>query len=169
MADTAEPQGATETEGSRRSFLGITALMGAAIGALVAFPVVRLFAAPLTNKRKPAWHPLGPADEFTQLGGELKEAKLTFEQLDGWYTAQREDRVLVREDGPENWTVFSTKCTHFGCGITWKPEEQVFFCPCHNGVFTADGEPKSGPPQRPLDKYAARKNAETGMLEVQEI
>lgn len=169
MAETAKPQQPAGDEAGRRSFLGVTALIGAAIGALVAFPVVRLFAAPLTNKRERAWHPLGPADDFTQLGGEMKEAKLVFEQADGWYTAQREDRVLIREDGPDAWTVFSTKCTHFGCGVTWKPEQKIFFCPCHNGIFNADGTQRSGPPPRPLDRYAARKNPANGMLEVQEI
>jgi menaquinol-cytochrome c reductase iron-sulfur subunit len=156
-------------EGTRRSFLGLSALIGAAIGALVAFPVTRLFAAPLTTRRQKQWHPVASATEFTGMNGEMKEARLVYDKQDGWYTARREERVLVREESPDQWIVFSTKCTHFGCGITWQPGEKTFFCPCHNGVFNADGTVKSGPPERPLDRYEARKNPETGMLEVREI
>jgi menaquinol-cytochrome c reductase iron-sulfur subunit len=168
-ADAESTQEGQENEGSRRSFLGLSGLIGGLVALLTAVPVVRLFAAPLTTKRERNWHPLGPTSEFTQMGGEMKEAKLVYNKQDGWYSARREERVLVREDGPDAWTVFSTKCTHFGCGVTWKPDEKIFFCPCHNGEFNADGTVKKAPPERPLDKYAARKNDATGMLEVQEI
>ena len=170
MADDSRVQEQESEEGgSRRSFLGATALIGAVIGAMVAFPVTRLFAAPLTSPRKRGWHPLGPAEEFTNLGDQLKEAKLSYDRADGWYTAHREERVAVRETGPDSWTVLSTKCTHFGCGVTWQPDKQIFFCPCHNGEFHPDGRVKAGPPERPLEKYNARKNPKTGALEIQEI
>lgn len=45
---------------------------------------------------------------------------------------------------------FSTTCTHLGCQVHWKPDEKTFFCPCHEGVFDADGNPVSGPPPTPL-------------------
>ncbi|MDA1000327.1 MAG: Rieske (2Fe-2S) protein [bacterium] len=45
---------------------------------------------------------------------------------------------------------FSTTCTHLGCQVHWKPEKKIFFCPCHDGVFDADGNPVSGPPPSPL-------------------
>lgn len=170
MAETADQVEQQAPEGgTRRSFLGITAILGAALGALVAFPVTRLFAAPLTTRRSKRWLPVGPAEEFSQLEGEMKEARLVYDKQDGWYTARREERVLVREEAPDQWVVFSTKCTHFGCGVTWKPDKQIFFCPCHNGEFAADGTQQKGPPERPLDRYEARKNPQTGMLEVQEI
>ena len=168
MADAAE-QIETQEKGTRRSFLGLSALFSAISAALVALPVTRLFAAPITTRRKKDWHPVGPSAEFSQLGGEMKEARLVYDRQDGWHTARREERVLVREESEDEWVVFSTKCTHFGCGVTWKPDEKVFFCPCHNAEYHADGSVKQGPPERPLDRYTARKNAETGMLEVQEI
>ena len=155
--------------GTRRGFLGLSALISAACAALVGLPVARLFAAPITASRKRGWHPVAPAEEFSHLGGEMKEARVVYDRPDGWYTQRREERVLVREEGENEWVVFSTKCTHFGCGVTWKPDEQVFFCPCHNAEYHADGSVKQGPPERPLDRYQARRNEETGMLEVQEI
>ena len=56
--------------------------------------------------------------------------------------------LLVRREG--NVRAFSTVCTHLGCQVHWKPGEKTFFCPCHNGVFDADGNPVSGPPPAPL-------------------
>ncbi len=48
---------------------------------------------------------------------------------------------------------FSTACTHLGCQVYWQDEKKVFFCPCHNGFFDADGNPTSGPPPTPLAQY----------------
>ena len=59
--------------------------------------------------------------------------------------------LLVRRG--ENVRAFSTTCTHLGCQVHWKPEEKTFFCPCHDGVFDADGNPVSGPPPSPLPEY----------------
>jgi cytochrome b6-f complex iron-sulfur subunit len=56
--------------------------------------------------------------------------------------------LLVRSG--KNVRAFSTTCTHLGCQVHWKPGEKTFFCPCHNGVFDADGKPVSGPPQTAL-------------------
>ncbi len=47
----------------------------------------------------------------------------------------------------------STVCPHLGCRVRWEPQNTRFFCPCHNGVFDAEGKVVSGPPPRPLDRY----------------
>jgi cytochrome b6-f complex iron-sulfur subunit len=47
----------------------------------------------------------------------------------------------------------STICTHLGCKVHWEPNNNRFFCPCHNGVFDVNGNVVSGPPTRPLDSY----------------
>lgn len=60
--------------------------------------------------------------------------------------------LLVRREGKVR--AFSTVCTHLGCQVYWKPEEKIFFCPCHEGVFNADGQPVSGPPPTPLAQNA---------------
>jgi hypothetical protein len=33
---------------------------------------------------------------------------------------------------------------------------QRFICPCHGGVYGADGEVVGGPPVRPLDRFETR-------------
>jgi cytochrome b6-f complex iron-sulfur subunit len=44
-------------------------------------------------------------------------------------------------------------CPHLGCTVYYRPQKKVFECPCHQGVFDADGNPTAGPPVSPLNKY----------------
>jgi len=37
-------------------------------------------------------------------------------------------------------------CPHLGCQVHWEPQNDRFFCPCHNGVFSPDGVATAGPP-----------------------
>jgi len=55
---------------------------------------------------------------------------------------------------PGRFLAFSAVCTHLGCVVTWRPEEKIFFCPCHAGRFSEDGEVLGGPPPKPLPRYA---------------
>ncbi len=59
--------------------------------------------------------------------------------------------LLVRKGSSVR--AFSTTCTHLGCEVYWQGEKKVFFCPCHNGYFDADGNPTEGPPPTPLAQY----------------
>ena len=48
---------------------------------------------------------------------------------------------------------FSRLCTHAACPIFYRPEQHIFACPCHGGVFTAvDGSVLGGPPPKPLPR-----------------
>jgi menaquinol-cytochrome c reductase iron-sulfur subunit len=37
--------------------------------------------------------------------------------------------------------------------VRWFPESELFMCPCHGGVFYANGAHASGPPPRALYRY----------------
>jgi cytochrome b6-f complex iron-sulfur subunit len=50
---------------------------------------------------------------------------------------------------------FDARCTHAGCMVEWRGAERKFSCPCHGGVFDADGKQVSGPPPRPLSPIRA--------------
>lgn len=41
---------------------------------------------------------------------------------------------------------FSSRCPHLGCKVLWRPKENEFFCPCHDGKFDASGVATAGPP-----------------------
>ena len=59
--------------------------------------------------------------------------------------------MLMREESGE-WEAFSLVCTHLGCTVIWKPEKKEFHCPCHDGLFDAQGRVISGPPPSPLER-----------------
>ena len=45
------------------------------------------------------------------------------------------------------------RCTHLGCTVPWNENEGQFHCPCHNSIFTPNGEVVSGPAPSPLDLF----------------
>lgn len=168
-ADHQEPQVAPEAaseaapETSRRGFLGMTAVCAGAITALAGVPILRFCGAPLEpGEAGEQWVSLGPADQF---GEDRREVVYSFAHQDGWYTAERTKRVLVGKEGDE-FVVLSTVCTHLGCGVSWRPEDKTFFCPCHSGVFNADGSVKAGPPRKALPRLVSR--VQDGVLQVKE-
>ena len=153
-------------EPSRRGLLGWTAFIGGLIGMALVAPLVPFFTAPLLTRRgKAEWVPVGSADV---LGKEERQAvEMSFERVDGWHRSRQTRRVVVGKEKGE-WLVFSTECTHVGCGVTWSAEKRQFLCPCHGGVFNADGTVHTPPPTRPLPRLEARVNAKTNQLEVRE-
>ena len=68
------------------------------------------------------------------------------------YPGAHDPCLLVRL-GPAEWVAYSQKCTHLSCAVIPKPEEGVFYCPCHEGRFDLrTGAPTAGPPRRPLPR-----------------
>lgn len=45
------------------------------------------------------------------------------------------------------------RCTHLGCTVPWRADEDRFNCPCHSGIYNKRGEVLAGPPPRPLDLF----------------
>ncbi len=58
--------------------------------------------------------------------------------------------LFKSEDG--SLKAFSLVCSHLGCTVQWKPEKRAFYCPCHDGLFDAEGQVVSGPPPAPLER-----------------
>ena len=68
------------------------------------------------------------------------------------YPGEHEPCLLVRLDQSE-FVAFSQKCTHLACAVIPRPDEGVFYCPCHEGRFDVrSGVPTAGPPRRPLPR-----------------
>lgn len=60
---------------------------------------------------------------------------------------------LVRlEDG--GFLALHRKCTHLGCSVPWRADEERFACPCHASAFDIRGAVLSSPAPRPLDLLA---------------
>ncbi len=48
--------------------------------------------------------------------------------------------------GEGDFIALSSTCPHLGCQVHWEAQNERFFCPCHNGIFTPDGKAIGGPP-----------------------
>jgi len=46
----------------------------------------------------------------------------------------------------DRFLALSSVCPHLGCRVHWESNNNRFFCPCHNGVFNANGIATAGPP-----------------------
>jgi menaquinol-cytochrome c reductase iron-sulfur subunit len=73
-----------------------------------------------------------------------------------WAATLRERGVYVWRRSEQEVVVFARNCTDLSCPVTWDPGSQWFFCPCHGGIFSKDGERMAGPPKRPLYRYTNR-------------
>jgi Rieske Fe-S protein len=61
-----------------------------------------------------------------------------------------------RGQKPDPYVAISTRCAHLGCPVRYIQASQRFVCPCHGGVYDAQGKVEGGPPVRPLDRFYTR-------------
>ena len=70
------------------------------------------------------------------------------------YPNEHSPCILVKVSD-ERVHAYSQKCTHLACPVIPKPEEEMLYCPCHNGAFDLEtGDPLFGPPKRPLPRVS---------------
>ena len=149
---------------TRRGFLnklslGLSGLAGLVLGV----PVVAYLLSPLLRPDPKDWIDVGPVDSFPQ-GQTVLHAVADPSPLP-WAGQTAQTAAWVRRTGAQEFTVFAVNCTHLGCPVDWKPDANLFLCPCHGGVYYADGTVAGGPPPHPLFKYPVR--VQEGTLQVQ--
>jgi cytochrome b6-f complex iron-sulfur subunit len=79
--------------------------------------------------------------------------------------ARRAAGAVERPAETDDFIALSSVCPHLGCRVHWESANQRFFCPCHNGVFDAQGKAISGPPKaadQELSRYPVK--VERGLL-----
>jgi menaquinol-cytochrome c reductase iron-sulfur subunit len=145
----------------RRDFMktviaGISGVIGAAIG----LPAIAYVVGPALIKATDTWIRLG-AIKKVELGNPTL-FKTIIETQTGWINAEEEFSAYVLTENGQDFVAISNVCTHLGCRVRWIPDEEGFYCPCHNGVFAKDGTVISGPPPRPLDRFESK--VEDGVL-----
>ncbi len=69
------------------------------------------------------------------------------------YPTEHHPAILVRL-GENEFAAYSQSCTHLMCPVNYQHDKRQFYCPCHEGFFSArDGSVLAGPPPRPLPRY----------------
>jgi menaquinol-cytochrome c reductase iron-sulfur subunit len=156
------PMSAPAPASGRRRFLErLSVILGSVAGGIVAIPVVGF----LLGLRKPSevWRTVGKLEDFT-LGATVKVSFLDPSPLP-WAGVTAKTAAWLRRTGDQQFVVFAIDCTHLGCPVRWLPDANLFMCPCHGGVFYANGRVASGPPPRPLIQYPVRvENGEVQIL-----
>jgi menaquinol-cytochrome c reductase iron-sulfur subunit len=131
------------------------------VGLAIATPVVAYVLGPvLRRKEYRDWVTIGNATDFHP--GETTLVTFRNPFSNQWDGDTANVPAYVRCSEPGKYTVFAINCAHLGCPVRWFSESQLFMCPCHGGVYYADGSRASGPPERGLFTYEIK--VESGKL-----
>ena len=138
---------------SRRWLLMKAAIaLNGIIGLGLAIPIARYLLWPVRKDADyDSWVSLGPLDRFPI--SETRLASFTNPWRRPWDGQTDDIPCYVRRTGNRQFQVFAINCAHLGCPVRWFPQSQLFMCPCHGGVYYADGSRASGPPTRGLFVY----------------
>jgi Rieske Fe-S protein len=132
----------------RRGFLsGIIKVSALLIGAITVLPGAAMLLSPVIFKaeRKRRKVLFGQPEDATS-------TTFVAARLEG--TDEAAAGVFVKRGADGKPVVLSSICTHAGCAVVWKADQNKFHCPCHQGFFDADGRNVGGPPPRPLTRLA---------------
>jgi quinol---cytochrome c reductase iron-sulfur subunit, bacillus type len=147
----------------RRAFLvKMSIALSALAGAVVGVPVIGFLLGPLLRNAPGTWRSVGRADGFA-VGTTVRVSFLDPSPL-AWAGVTARTAAWLRRKSETEFVAFAMNCTHLGCPVRWLESADLFMCPCHGGVYYADGEVAAGPPPRPLFKYPVR--VREGLVEV---
>ena len=158
---TADSPAGSSFEPDRRWWLkwfsiGTGALAGFALG----IPVLGYLLSPVIRPQPDELTDLGAVDDYPE--NQTRLVKLENPLHRPWDGVSGKLTVYVRRLSGDQFQVFAVNCTHLGCAVTWFADSGLFMCPCHGGVYYADGAHASGPPPRGL--YTYRHEVKRGRL-----
>ncbi|HWB83245.1 MAG TPA: ubiquinol-cytochrome c reductase iron-sulfur subunit [Bryobacteraceae bacterium] len=149
------------TADRRRFLTKLSVILGGIGAALASIPSIGF----LLGFRKPTqvWRTVGKLEDF-KIGSTANVAFQDSSPLP-WSGVTAQTAAWLRRTADLEFTAFSMNCTHLGCPVRWLADANLFMCPCHGGVFYADGRVASGPPPKPLNQYPVRvENGEVQIL-----
>jgi len=141
---------------SRRQFLNYTLTgVGGFMAAGMLMPMVRFAIDPVL---KPATEAdmvqVVSVDEITN---EPQRFDFQIHQVDAWYESDPTQSAWIYKNENGDIVALSPVCKHLGCTVNWNTDPanpNMFFCPCHYGLYEKDGKNVPGtPPLAPLDVY----------------
>jgi len=139
----------------RRRFLSRISLALSAIAAIiVGVPVVGFILGPLIAPEADVWRTVGAVDSFER-GQTVKVSFLDPSPM-VWAGVTAMTAAWLRRLESGEFVAFAVNCSHLGCPVRWLQKAGLFMCPCHGGVYYADGSVAAGPPPRGLFKYPVR-------------
>jgi cytochrome b6-f complex iron-sulfur subunit len=140
MRQAAETSTSSASAPERRTFLSIASSVAMAAGLLSGYGTLCYIAGRFLYSaypRKLAW--LFVAEAAKVKIGEVLRFQTPAGQM---VTITRRDETGTEAD----FVALSSTCPHLGCQVHWEPQNNRFFCPCHNGAFEPSGKAIAGPP-----------------------
>ncbi len=131
----------------RLFFVGILVTAGASIIGLGA-SAVRFFIGDSFKAKKQNWVKLDEVSNLTT--NKVHKVVINVRSKDAWRRVENSKTVYVFSEDGQNYRVLDATCTHLGCLVRWKEDNQHFSCPCHKGIFSKEGLVVSGSPTKPL-------------------
>jgi len=138
----------------RNMLLALGIGINAVAAALFATPILGYIFAPGHRREMRAdldWVSLGELTKFPE--GQTRLATYRNPFVRPWDGDTGDIPCWVRRISAQELQVFAINCTHLGCPVRWFPQSGLFMCPCHGGVYYANGARASGPPPRGLFEY----------------
>lgn len=72
-----------------------------------------------------------------------------------------EEPVIVLKEKDGDIRAFTATCTHLKCIVSYRPDENGFYCKCHRGRYDENGVNVPGTrPKRPLTELTVTKDGE---------
>ncbi len=143
-----------EPDPGRRKTLGvIIGVLNAAVAIPILGPVLGFISAPLARRQEPQWVSVLNDAELGE--GSTQEVDFSLVVKDGFRTSNRRYSIYVHRSA-DGVKAFFPSCTHLGCRVEYQEDNERYFCPCHGGVFSADGAVVAGPPPRALDEFETK-------------
>lgn len=153
----------TPEQRSRRNLLTAMCVgLGGFAAMLVSVPVIGFVLTPYLRDPKRQWRAVGKVSEFP--AGHTVEVSFQNPAALPWDGPASISGAWLRHETKGEFVAFAVNCAHLGCPVRWRPEANLFMCPCHGGVYYSDGSVAAGPPPRGLTRYPVRINA--GQVEI---
>lgn len=154
-SETQKPGPGEALSPERRRFMGrLSIALSAVAAAIVGIPVVGFILGPLIVADKDVWRAVGGVDSFK--AGETVSVSFLDPSPMAWAGVSAMTAAWLRRLESGGFVAFSVNCAHLGCPVRWLATADLFMCPCHGGVYYADGSVAAGPPPRGLFKYPVR-------------
>jgi menaquinol-cytochrome c reductase iron-sulfur subunit len=139
---------------ARRNFLSRCVIaVHAAIGGAVTYVVGGAALAPSFASHERSWQRAASVNDLAE--GVPTPVTLRFIRQDGYRQVVDRRIVYIQRDAA-GVRVLDSTCTHLGCRTRYDDATRHFVCPCHGGVYDAEGAVLEGPPPAPLRRLEAR-------------
>jgi quinol---cytochrome c reductase iron-sulfur subunit, bacillus type len=154
-SETQEPSRDEALSPERRRFMGrLSIVLSGLAAAIVGIPVVGFILGPLLVTEPDVWRSVGPVETFKR--GETVKVSFLDPSPVRWAGVTAMTAAWLRRLDSGGFVAFAVNCSHLGCPVRWLAKANLFMCPCHGGVYYADGEVAAGPPPRRLFNYPVR-------------